>query len=120
MLSRVTSERGAGCALSGAGRIACTDVGLFETLSCPWPPSPPFDTLQEIERPRLRCTGLPHTPAKGLGAKVEIHAVGIPRFLQGQDIVFVLTCSTLWGLFLGDALVGAVPIKPYCLAVTII
>ena len=106
--------------LSGAGRRACTDVGLFETRSCPWPSSPPFYQLREIERPRLRCTGLPHTPAKGLWAKVKIHAVGIPRFLQGQDIVFVLTCGTLWALSLGDAMADLVPIKPYFLAMTII
>jgi hypothetical protein len=32
------------------GRIACKDVGFFETFSCPWTLSPPFDTLLEIER----------------------------------------------------------------------
>jgi hypothetical protein len=69
---------------------------------------------------RLRRTGLPHTPAKGLRAKAEIHAIGIPRFLQDQDVVLVLTCGTSWGMFLGHAVSGAVPIKPYGLAVAII
>src|SRR5262245_14712529 len=36
---------------SSAGLIACKDVGLFEAFSCPWPPSPIFYTLREIERP---------------------------------------------------------------------
>ena len=31
--------------LSGAGLIACKDVGLFEAFSCPWPPSPTFYKL---------------------------------------------------------------------------
>jgi hypothetical protein len=37
-LSRVTSGGGAVYFLSGAGRIACKDVGLFEASSCPLPP----------------------------------------------------------------------------------
>src|SRR5262249_43240369 len=44
------SGGGAVCFLSGAGRIACKDVGLFEASSCPWPPSPTFYKLLEIER----------------------------------------------------------------------
>ena len=48
---------------------------------------------------RLLRTRLPHTPAKGLRAKVDIHAVGIPRFLQDQDVFFVLACYTSWGMF---------------------
>jgi hypothetical protein len=31
--------------LSGAGHIACQDVGLFEAFSGPWPPSATFDKL---------------------------------------------------------------------------
>jgi len=53
MLSRVKSGGGAGCFLSGAGLIACKDVGLFEAFSCPWPPSPTFYKLLEIEREAL-------------------------------------------------------------------
>jgi len=49
-LSRVTSGGGAVYCFSSAGRIACQDVGFFKTFSCPWPLSPPFDTLLEIER----------------------------------------------------------------------
>ena len=36
--------------LSGAGLIACTDVGRFAAFSCPWPPSSTFDKLLEMER----------------------------------------------------------------------
>ena len=35
---------------SSAGLIACKDVGIFEAFSCPWPPSPTFYKLLEIER----------------------------------------------------------------------
>jgi hypothetical protein len=38
------------CFRSSAGLIACKDVGLFEAFSCPWPPSPTFYNLLEIER----------------------------------------------------------------------
>jgi len=31
-------------------------VGLFEAFSCPWPPSPTFYKLLEIERPTLYPT----------------------------------------------------------------
>jgi hypothetical protein len=37
---------------------------------------PPYTCVQ-----RLRRTGLPHTPTKGLRAQVDIHAISIPRFL---------------------------------------
>ena len=36
--------------LAGAGRIACTAVGVFEAFSYPWPPSPTFYKLREMER----------------------------------------------------------------------
>jgi len=49
-LPAVFLRRGAVCFLSGAGLTACKDVGLFETLSCPWPLSPTFYKLLEIER----------------------------------------------------------------------
>src|SRR5262249_41841647 len=42
--------------LAGAGLIASKDVGLFEAFSCPWPPSPTFYKLLEIERPTLYPT----------------------------------------------------------------
>jgi hypothetical protein len=31
--------------LSGAGLIACKDVGVIEAFTCPWPPSPIFYKL---------------------------------------------------------------------------
>ena len=46
--------------LSGAGLIACKDMGLFETFSCPWPLSATCYKLLEIERipysPGIRYT----------------------------------------------------------------
>ena len=41
--------------LAVAGLIACKDVSLFETFSCPWPPSSTFYKLLEIERAGLRA-----------------------------------------------------------------
>ena len=49
-LSRVKSSGGAAYFLSGAGRIACKDVGRFAAFSCPWPPSSTFYKLLEMER----------------------------------------------------------------------
>jgi hypothetical protein len=53
-LSRIKSGGGAGYFLSGAGLIACKDVGGFEAFSGLWPPSPTFYTLREIERRLLQ------------------------------------------------------------------
>ena len=41
--------------LSGVGLIASKDVGLFEAFSYPWPPSPTFYKLLEIERRDYPC-----------------------------------------------------------------
>ena len=68
----------------------------------------------------LRRTRLPQTPAKRPRAKVDIHAISIPRFLQDKDIFLVLPCSTEGGIFLGHDLSGAVTIKTYFLSLTII
>jgi hypothetical protein len=46
---------------SSAGRIACKDVGIFEAFSCPWPLSPTFDTLREIERASFSPVPWPNT-----------------------------------------------------------
>src|SRR5215813_5290562 len=44
-LSRVKSSGGAAHCLSGAGLIACKDVGRFAAFSCPWSPSTAFYKL---------------------------------------------------------------------------
>ena len=100
---------------SAIGAVNLMGVALYR--SSPWSCAA---TAPHRRGQRLLRTRLPHTPAKGLRAKVDIHAVGIPRFLQDQDVFFVLACYTSWGMFLGHAVLGLIPIKPYCLAVTII
>ena len=62
LLSRVTSGGDAVYCLSGAGRLACTDVGLFAAVSCPWPPSSTCYTLRAIER-SVFAARQHHTPA---------------------------------------------------------
>src|SRR5262245_34683986 len=49
-LSRDKPRGGAASFLSGAGFIACKDVGHLAAFSCPWPPSLTFYKLREIER----------------------------------------------------------------------
>src|SRR5262245_1877302 len=56
MLERIKSGGGAGYFLSGAGLIACKDVGGLEAFSGLWPPSPTFYTLREIERRVLQTS----------------------------------------------------------------